>query len=188
LACPFQNFAQDVSGDMAMATLSEKMDKLGAEMDGLGKKMEAKGADMEKYGKEMEKNHGNASDVEKQMEELGASMNVLGEQMGKLGEQMGQYGERMGVLHQQMVTWFFQELKNDALLASLNGKSRIIFDRQGLDVNGEKASAEQVKKYKAGLEKYWGKALKPDFLFFFNGKTQEKDGKIETDGTMNTDL
>ncbi len=143
---------------------------------------------MEKYGKEIEKSPGQSHNAEKQMGELGEKMNQLGDQMGKLGDQMGAYGEKMGALHQQMINWFFYELKKDGLISSLNGKSRIIFDEQGLVVDGNKASAEQFKKYKAGLEKYWGKTLKPDFLFFFKGTIREKDGKIETEGNMNSDL
>lgn len=188
LACPFLAFAQTSTDDMAMATLSEKMEQLGDEMEGLGKVMESYGAEMEKYGQEMEKNPGHSPKAEKQMEELGEKMNQLGEQMGKLGDQMGQYGEKMGALHQQMIDWFFHELKKDALIGSLNGKARIIFDEQGLSVDGKKASDEQAKKYKAGLEKYWGRALKSDFLLFFKGTIREKEGKIETDGNMNTDL
>jgi hypothetical protein len=188
LFCSSLTRAQNASEDMAMAVLSEKMDKLGAEMDDLGKIMETKGTDMEKYGKEMEKNNGSTADLEKRMSELGESMNHLGTQMGKLGEEMGRYGEKMGVLHQQMIDWFFHELKNDALITSLNGKTRIIFDEKGLDVNGNKASEQLVQKYKSGLEKYWGRTLKPDFLFFFKGTIQEKNGKIDAEGEMNTDL
>lgn len=143
---------------------------------------------MDKYGKEIEKSPGHSSKVEKQMEELGEKMNQLGEQMGKLGEIMGQYGEKMGVMHQQMIDWFFRELKKDALLSSLNGKTRIIFDEKGLSVDGNKASEEQFKKYKSGLEKHWGQPLKSDFLLFFKGTIHDKDGKIGMDGTMNTDF
>ncbi|HOY04796.1 MAG TPA: hypothetical protein PLO67_05295 [Saprospiraceae bacterium] len=188
LFCSSLTRAQNASDDMAMAVLSEKMDKLGAEMDDLGKIMETKGSDMEKYGKEMEKNNGGTADLEKQMSELGESMSRLGAQMGKLGEEMGRYGEKMGVLHQQMINWFFHELKNDALISSLNGQSRIIFDGKGLDVNGNKVSDVLTQKYKAGLEKYWGRTLKPDFLFFFNGTIQEKNGNVDAEGEMNTDL
>lgn len=188
LACPFLAFSQNATNDMAMAMLNEKMETLGAEMEGLGKVMETYGAEMEKYGKEMEKNPSHSPKAEAQMEELGEKMNELGEQMGKLGDQMGQYGEKMGALHQQMLDWFFHELKKDGLISSLSGKSRIIFDEKGLSVDGNKASEEQFKKYKAGLEKYWGRALKSDFLFFFKGTIQEKDGKIETEGNMSTDF
>lgn len=188
LSCPSLTHAQNASDDMAMAVLSEKMDKLGSEMDDLGKIMQTKGTDMEKYGKEMEKNNGSTEDLEKRMSELGESMNQLGTQMGKLGEEMGRYGEKMGVLHQQMIDWFFHELKNDALITSLNGKARIIFDDKGLNVNGNKVSEQLAQKYKSGLEKYWGQELKSDFRFFFKGTIQEKNGKIDAEGEMNTDL
>ncbi len=186
LACPFLAFSQNDSDNMAM--LSEKMDKLGDEMEGLGKIMENYGAEMEKYGKEIEKAPGHSPKAEKEMEELGEKMNELGEKMGKLGDQMGQYGEKMGALHQQMVDWFFRELKKDGLISSLNGKSRIIFDDKGLNVDGNKASEEQFRKYKSGFEKYWGRALKSDFLFFFKGSIKEEDGKIQTEGNLNTDF
>ena len=52
-----------------------------------------------------------------------------------LEDQMGQYGEKMGKLHQEMIDWFFYELKKDALIPSLNGKARIIFDEKGLSVS-----------------------------------------------------
>ncbi len=188
LVFPFLASAQNSSDDLAMATLNEKMETLGDEMEGLGKIMETYGTEMEKYGKEIEKNPGHSPKTEKQMEELGDKMSELGEQMGKLGEQMGQYGEKMGVIHRQMVDWFFREMKKDGLISSLNGKARIIFDEKGLSVDGNKASDDQARKYKLGLEKYWGRPLKTDFLFFFKGTLHEKDGKIDTDGTMNTDF
>ncbi len=188
LACPFPAFSQNTSDETSMATLNEKMEQLGDEMEGLGKVMEKYGTEMEKYGKEIEKSPGHSPKAEKQMEELGEKMNQLGTEMGKLGEQMGQHGEKMGALHQQMIDWFFRELKKDVLISSLTGKSRIIFDEKGLSVDGNKASEEQFKKYKSGFEKYWGQALKSDFLFFFKGTIREKDGKIETEGNMNTDF
>ena len=135
LTCPFLAFSQNNVDNMAMAMLSEKMDKLGIEMEGLGKVMESYGKEMEKYGKELEKSPGNAPKAEKKMEELGDKMHDLGEEMGKLGDQMGQYGEKMGKLHQEMIDWFFCELKKDALIPSLNGKARIIFDEKGLGVS-----------------------------------------------------
>ena len=173
---------------MAMATLSEKMDQLGDEMDGLGKDMEIDGDKMENYGKELEQHSGQSPKTEKQMEELGEKMNKLGDEMGKLGDQMGLYGEKMGELQQQMIDWFFRELKKDGLIPSLQSKVRIIFDEKGFEVDGNKTNEAQFNKYKAGLEKYWGRSLKSDFLFFFKGTIQEKDGKIETDGSMNTDF
>ena len=65
LACPFLAFSQNNVDNMAMAMLSEKMDKLGDEMEGLGKVMESYGKEMEKYGKELEKSPGNAPKGEK---------------------------------------------------------------------------------------------------------------------------
>ena len=188
LSCPFLIRAQNDSGDMVMAVLSEKMDKLGAEMDGLGKSMETKGTDMEKYGKELEKNNGASEGIQKKMEELGESMGQLGDQMGKLGEEMGRYGERMGILHQNMIDWFFRELKNDALLPSLNGKSNIVFDENGLKVNGNQASDALFAKYKSGFEKHWGRTLKPGYKFLFKGTIREKNGKVDAEGEMNTDF
>jgi hypothetical protein len=188
LACSAPTFAQTSVDNMDMATLNEKMNTLGDEMNVLGKEMESYGKEMEKYGQELEKNAGRSPQAEKQMNDLGEKMNRLGAEMGKLGEQMGQYGERMGELHRQMINWFFRELKKDGLIASLNGKTRVIFDAQGLDIDGKKASAAQFAKYKAGFEKYWGRPLKTDFLFFYKGTIEEKEGKIVTEGNLNTDF
>ena len=188
LACHAPAFSQTGADNLDLATLHERMDALGDEMNALGKVMDDYGKDMEKAGHELEKNHGRAPQAEKQMSELGEKMHELGEKMGKLGEQMGRYGERMGTLHREMTNWFFRELKRDGLIPSLQGKARIIFDAQGLDVNGTKASAAHFQKYKAGLEKYWGRTLKPDFLFLFKGDLKEENGKIVTDGNLNTDF
>ncbi|MCC6723465.1 MAG: hypothetical protein IT258_03075 [Saprospiraceae bacterium] len=186
LAAPFMAASQ--SDDMTLAALDEKMESLGKEMDKLGEVMDGYGKEMEQYGKELEDNEGQSSSASEKMEALGEKMNELGDQMGKLGEIMGEYGDKMGETHQKMMTWFFQELKKDGLITSLNGKARIIFDEKGLNVNGENASDSLFQKYKSGLEKYWGKALKPDFSLFFKGDIKEKNGKIETNGNMNSDF
>ncbi|MBI1227139.1 MAG: hypothetical protein GC192_18045 [Bacteroidetes bacterium] len=189
LAWPFLASSQiAVHDDMTLAVLNDKMEKLGHEMESLGEVMEGYGKEMEKYGEELEKNEGNAPSAEKKMNELGDKMNKLGDEMGKLGDEMGQYGEKMGELHQAMMTWFFKELKSDGLISTLNGKARIIFDEKGLNIDGENASETLFNKYKTGIEKYWGKALKSDFTFFFKGTISEKNGKIETNGNMNTDF
>jgi DNA repair exonuclease SbcCD ATPase subunit len=189
LASPFFAAAQTATTDnMTLAALDEKMESLGQEMEKLGEVMEGYGLEMEKQSKELEDSEGQSSSAQKRMEALGEKMNELGEQMGKLGEIMGQYGEKMGETHQQMMTWFFQELKKDGLIASLNGKARIIFDEKGLNVDGENASSALFNKYKSGFEKYWGKPLKTDFSLFFKGTIKEKNGKIETDGNMNSDF
>lgn len=189
LACPSLTYAQETSVDMTMAELSANMDKLGGQMDELGKMMDMHDEEMEKYGKEWEKDitHPNTEARDK-MVELGEKMSELGEKMGKLGEQMGQYGEKMGALHRDMNDWFFRELKKDGLLASFKGKVRVIFDDKGLDVNGSKASEAQFQKYKTGFEKFWGRSLKADFLYFFNGTLEEKDGKIDPNGSVNMDF
>jgi hypothetical protein len=189
LASPFLAVSQTTAtDDMTMAALEVKMESLGEEMEKLGEVMESYGQEMEKYGDELEKSEGKSKTAEKKMEELGDKMNELGEQMGKLGEIMGEYGEKMGETHQQMTTWFFQELKKDGLIPSLVGKARIIFDEKGLNVDGKNASDALFNKYKAGIEKYWGKPLKTDFSFFFKGTIKEKNGKIETEGNMNSDF
>ncbi|MBK9014088.1 MAG: hypothetical protein IPM82_08345 [Saprospiraceae bacterium] len=189
LAWPFLAASQTAStDDMTLAVLDEKMENLGQEMEKLGEVMESYGQEMERYGKELESSEGQSTSAQKKMEELGDKMNALGEEMGKLGEVMGKYGEKMGETHQSMTNWFFQELKKDGLISSLNGKARVIFDEKGLNVDGENAPGTLFKKYKSGLEKYWGKPLKPDFTFFFKGTLNEKDGKVETNGSMNTDF
>ena len=188
-AWPFLATSQtSVSDDIALAALNEKMEKLGQEMESLGSVMEDYGKEMEKYGAELEKNEDKASSAEKKMNELGEKMNKLGDEMGKLGDIMGEYGNKMGETHEAMVTWFFKELKKDGLISSLNGKAKVIFDEKGLNVGGENASDAQFKKYKTGLEKYWGKPLKSDFTFFFKGTVSEKNGKIDLDGNINTDF
>jgi hypothetical protein len=189
LASPFIAASQSsYTDDMTLAVLDEKMESLGQEMDKLGEVMDSYGSEMEKYSKELEASGGQSSKSQKKMEELGDKMNALGEQMGKLGEIMGKYGEKMGEKHQQMMNWFFRELKKDGLIASLNGKARVIFDEKGLNVDGKNASDSLFSKYKAGFEKYYGRTLKSDFTLFFKGTIKELDGKIETDGNMNTDF
>ncbi len=189
LTSPFLAISQTAStDDMTLAALDAKMENLGQEMEKLGEVMEGYGQEMEKYGKELENSEGQSKSAQQKMEELGDKMNALGEEMGKLGEIMGKYGEKMGETHQNMMNWFFNELKKDGLIASLNGKTRIIFDEKGLNVDSENASDALFKKYKSGLEKYWGKPLKPDFTFFFKGTVSEKNGKIETNGSMNSDF
>lgn len=189
LTLPFMVASQNPStDDLTLAALDSKMENLGEEMEKLGTVMESYGQEMEKYGKELEDSEGQSKSAQQKMEELGEKMNVLGEEMGKLGEIMGEYGEKMGEQHQQMMNWFFRELKNDGLISSLNGKARVIFDEKGLNVDGKNASGALFSKYKAGFEKYYGKALKPDFTLFLKGSIREKDGKIETDGTMNSDF
>ncbi len=185
---PFLTTAQTSADDLTMAALSEKMENLGQEMEKLGAVMEGYGQEMERHGQELEKAQGKAPEAEKKMQSLGDKMGSLGDEMGKLGDEMGQYGKRMGELHRQMINWFFHELKKDGLIQSLDGKARIIFDEKGLDVDGKKASDELFRKYKSGLEKYWGKSLKPDFTFFFKGTLKEKGGNVETNGSMNTDF
>ncbi len=188
-ASPFLAVSQSNSADdMTMAALEVKMESLGQEMEKLGEIMESYGQEMEKYGDELEKSEGKSKTAEKKMEELGDKMNTLGEQMGKLGAIMGEYGEKMGEKHHQMMTWFFKELKKDGLISSLNGKARIIFDEKGLNVDGKNASDALFKKYKAGIEKYYDQPLKTDFSLFFKGTIKEKNGKIETDGSMNSDF
>lgn len=187
LTLPYFGASQTAStDDMTLAALDEKMENLGQEMEKLGEVMEGYGQEMEKYGKELEDSEGQSKSAQQKMEELGEKMNELGEKMGELGEIMGKYGEKMGEQHQKMITWFFQELKKDGLISSLNGKARIIFDEKGLNVDGENASDALFKKYKSGIEKYWGKPLKPDFSLFFKGTIKENGSKIETDGNMNS--
>ena len=189
LTLPFWATSQTAStDDMTLAALDAKMESLGQEMEKLGEVMEGYGQEMEKYGKELENSEGQSKSAQQKMEELGDKMNALGEEMGKLGEIMGKHGEKMGETHQNMMAWFFNELKKDGLISSLNGKVRIIFDEKGLNVDGENASDALFKKYKSGFEKYWGKPLKPDFSFFFKGTIKEKGNKIETDGNMNSDF
>jgi hypothetical protein len=187
LALPFLAISQSAD-DMTLATLEANMDKLGKEMDKLGDVMDDYGKEMDKLGKELEASDGQSKSAQEKMNQLGDKMNALGEQMGKLGEIMGEYGEKMGEQHQQMMNWFFRELKKDGLISSLNGKARIIFDEKGLNVDGKNASDTLFSKYKAGVEKYYGKTLKSDFTLFFKGAIKEQDGDIETDGTMNTDF
>lgn len=188
LVLPFLASSQTSTDGLALADLNDKMEQLGQEMEGLGSIMEGYGAEMEKYGEELEKNEGHAPKAQEQMEVLGKKMDELGKQMDALGKQMGAYGDKMGELHQQMINWFFKELKKDNLLPSLNGKARVIFDEKGLNVEGNDASDALFNKYKAGLEKYWGRSLKKDFLFFFKGEIKEKGGNVELNGNMNTDM
>lgn len=204
LTLPFVGSAQGTASvdDMTMASLNDQMESLGKQLDDLGsvmdkygEEMDVYGEEMDKYGKEMEDSDGYSTSAQTKMNELGEKMNALGEkmnkhgeEMGKLGELMGKYGEKMGEKHQDMVNWFFKELKNDGLISSLNSKARIIFDEKGLNVDGENAADSLFKKYKTGIEKYWGKSLKPDFTFFFKGTVSEKNGKIELNGNMNTDF
>lgn len=203
LAMPFLGKSQGTAiDDMSMASLNDQMEQLGKQMDDLGdmmdeygKEMDVYGKEMDKYGKEVDDNQGPSASVQQKMNELSEKMNALGEkmgkqgdEMGKLGDLMGKYGEKIGQKHQDMVNWFFREMKKDGLISSLNGNVRIIFDEKGLNVDGEKASDSLYSKYKSGLEKHWGKTLKPDFLFFFKGKIKEESGKIELDGNMNTDF
>lgn len=187
LALPFIAISQSAD-DMTLAALETNMDKLGKEMDKLGDVMDDYGKEMDKLGEELENSDGQSKSAQEKMHQLGEKMNELGEKMGKLGEQMGEYGEKMGEQHQKMMSWFFHELKKDGLISSLNGKARIIFDDKGLNVDGENASSALFNKYKSGFEKYWGKSLKPDFTFFFKGAIKEVNGKIETEGSMNTDF
>lgn len=189
LTVPFLATAQTaVNDDMTMASLNDQMDKLGKQMDDLGEVMDGYGKEMDKYGKELEDSNGSSSTSEKKMNELGEKMNKLGEEMGKLGELMGKYGEKMGEKHQDMINWFFKELKKDGLVSSLNGKARVIFDEKGLNVDGTNASDSLFKKYKTGVEKFWGKSLKSDFTLFFKGTISEKNGNVALDGNMNTDF
>ncbi len=188
LSLPFLTAAQSSADDLTMAALSDKMENLGQEMEKLGVVMEGYGQEMERYGQQLEETQGKAPEAQKKMQELGDKMKILGDEMGSLGDEMGQYGKRMGELHRQMMNWFFYELKKDGLIQSLNGNARVIFDEKGLDVDGKKASDEMFRKYKSGLEKYWGKSLKPDFTFFFKGTLKEKNGNIETNGSMNMDF
>lgn len=189
LAIPLLAVSQTAaSDDLTLAALDQKMERLGQEMEKLGEVMESYGEEMEKYGKELEASEGQSDSAQKKMEALGDKMNELGEEMGKLGEIMGEYGEKMGEQHQKMVTWFFQELKKDGLIPSLNGKARIIFDEKGLNVDGENAPINLFNKYKSGLETFWGKPLKSDFSLFFKGEIKGKGGKIETNGNMNSDF
>ncbi len=201
LTLPFMASSQTASiDDMSMASLNDQMDQLGKQMDDLGSVMDEYGKEMDKYGNEMDKygkemEDSQSTSTQKKMNELSEKMNALGEkmskhgeEMGKLGELMGKYGEKMGKKHQALTNWFFHELKKDGLISSLNGKARIIFDENGLDVDGKKASDSLTQKYKTALEKHWGKPLKPDFLFFFKGTIHEKSGNIELDGNMNSDF
>lgn len=187
LAAPFFGHAQSAADGLSLAQLDEKMDVLGDEMDQLGDVMDGYGKEMDKLGKKME--HGRATEKEQtDMESLSKKMSDLGEKMGDLGEQMGQMGEKMGEKHQKMTDWFFRELKKDGLLRALNGEARIIFDEKGLNVNGENASVALFEKYKKSVESFWGKPLKPKFTFFFKGDLYEKNGNLETNGTMNSDF
>jgi hypothetical protein len=170
-----------------LAQISDKMESLGDKMEGLGTIMEKHGGEMEKYGKKIEKNP-NDEDTSQKMSSLGDEMSKLGDEMSVMGDEMTKYGDEMGIKHEAMMQWFFEELKKDGLVALINGNMKIDFQPNGLTVNGKKADSSMFDKYKNGFEKHWGRALKSDFLFHFSGKVSNKNGKIETDGTMSNEF
>lgn len=175
---PYEKKMRELESKMKKAKTDEEREAVGKEMGDIGDKMSKVGEDMSGIGTQM-------GDVGEEMGKIGEKMGKIGEEMGKVGEKMGVVGEAMHKRHKKIFSWFFQELKNDGLLK--DHKCSIMMEEGVFIVNGQTLNAEQLQKYKKGIEQRLGKPLKSDFSFYFKGTIENMtEENFEFDGNMNS--
>ena len=178
-----------IAKDSMPADLQKEMERLGREMEKLGKVMEGYGKEMEAHGAAMERGDGNHRDHSAAMDVLSKKMEKQGQEMEKLGKVMEKYGQEMERRHNAMMTWFFNALKKDGLIPSLNGPISLFMENETMVLNGKTVAPALFQQYKKGLEERWGQPFKSDYVFFFKGEIKDNGkGGIDMDGNMNTNF
>ena len=175
---PFEKQMHELEAKMKKAKTDDEREAIGKEMGIISDKMGDVGTKMGNIGDKM-------GDVGTEMGAIGDKMGKIGNEMGVIGDKMGIIGEQMEKRHKKIFSWFFQELQHDGLLKS--NKCSIMMEEGIFIVNGQSLSAEVFQKYKKGIEQRLGKALKPDFSFYFKGtiSNMTEEG-FDFDGNMNS--
>jgi hypothetical protein len=175
---PLEKEMRELEKKMKKATTDEEREAIGEQMGNVSDRMGMVGDQMGKIGEKM-------GEVGDEMGKYGDDMGRIGEEMGKIGEKMGLIGEKMEVRNHKVFTWFFNALKKDGLISE--GKCSIILESNIFMINGKTLSAEQIQKYKTGMEQRLGKPFKSDFSIYFKGILDKvSDDNFDFKGTMNS--
>ena len=175
---PYEKQLHELEAKMRKAKTDDEREAIGKEMGAVSDKMGDVGKEMGNIGDKM-------GEVGREMGGIGDKMGQIGNEMGVIGNKMGVIGEQMHKRHKKIFSWFFQELKRDGLLKS--DKCSIMMEEGVFIVNGQSLSTEVFQKYKKGIEKRLGKALKPDFSLYFKGTVSNMTEEgFDFDGNMNS--